>query len=162
MAIQNVILAGADISVSGVSAGLILGAGQSAALDVSFAPQPGDVLQGSITIVSNASNSQLTIGLAGNGGTIAANGNNVSGPSNGAHSVSLNWIPNGSNAVGYNTYSSTTSGGPYVLLTNAPVTGTGYTDSTVQSGQRYFYVVTSVAANKTESVYSNEAVATIP
>jgi fibronectin type 3 domain-containing protein len=78
------------------------------------------------------------------------------------HTVALSWTASTSTVVGYNVYRSTTSGGPYTLLTNAPVAGTAYTDSTVQSGVTYFYVVTAVNSNGTESVYSNESTAVVP
>jgi fibronectin type 3 domain-containing protein len=37
-----------------------------------------------------------------------------------------------------------------------------FTDSAVANTTVYYYVVTAVAANGAESVYSNQAVATIP
>ena len=39
---------------------------------------------------------------------------------------------------------------------------TTYTDSTVQAGQTYFYVATSVDSNNVESAFSDETSATIP
>jgi fibronectin type 3 domain-containing protein len=39
---------------------------------------------------------------------------------------------------------------------------TTYTDSTVSSGQTYYYVATAVDDNSEESGYSNEAQAVIP
>jgi fibronectin type 3 domain-containing protein len=59
-------------------------------------------------------------------------------------------------------YRSTTSGGPYTLLTTAPTGGVTFTDNAVQAGVTYFYVVTAVDANGNESAFSNEAAATVP
>jgi len=42
------------------------------------------------------------------------------------------------------------------------VASTTYTDSTVQAGVTYFYVVTAVDSSGNESVYSNQASATVP
>ncbi len=39
---------------------------------------------------------------------------------------------------------------------------TAYTDSTVQSGTTYYYVVTAVDSSGSESNYSNQATAVIP
>ena len=64
--------------------------------------------------------------------------------------------------MGYNTYSSTISGGPYTKKTNSPVTSTTYTDSSVQGGQTYYYVVTSVDSSNVESAYSSEVTALVP
>jgi fibronectin type 3 domain-containing protein len=64
--------------------------------------------------------------------------------------------------MGYNTYSSTTLGGPYAKLTPAPNPATSYNDSTVQAGLTYYYVVTAVDSSGMESVYSNQVSAIIP
>jgi fibronectin type 3 domain-containing protein len=64
--------------------------------------------------------------------------------------------------VGYNVYQGTVSGGPYAKLTSTPVSAVQYTDTTVQSGQTYFYVVTAVDSSNDESAFSNQAVAAIP
>jgi fibronectin type 3 domain-containing protein len=40
--------------------------------------------------------------------------------------------------------------------------GTSYTDTAVQASQTYYYVTTAVDSNNNESIYSNEARATVP
>ena len=68
-----------------------------------------------------------------------------------------------STVVGYNVYRGTVSGGPYTLqLNSSPITGTTYTDLMVTSGQSYYYVVTAVDSHGVESVYSNQAPASVP
>lgn len=79
-----------------------------------------------------------------------------------AHSVGLEWIDSASPVIGYNVYRATASGGPYTVLNSALVSQTQYQDSSVQSGQTYYYVVTAVDSNEVESMYSNQASATIP
>ncbi len=79
-----------------------------------------------------------------------------------AHSVTLNWDPSSSAVVGYYVYRGTMQGGPYTKLNTTSVAPTTYVDSTVVSGQIYFYVVTAVDSNGIESLFSNEATAAIP
>jgi len=64
--------------------------------------------------------------------------------------------------AGYNVYRGTVSGGPYSKLNSSLIAPTTYTDSTVQSGQTYFYVVAAVDASNVESAYSNTISAIIP
>lgn len=81
----------------------------------------------------------------------------------GAHTVSLSWTPSTSaNVTGYNIYRATTSGGQYTKVNSAPVVGATYTDSTVQSGQTYYYVATAVNNTSIESAHSNQAQAVVP
>jgi len=63
--------------------------------------------------------------------------------------------------VSYSAYRSTTQGGPYILVASA-MTGLSYTDTTVQSGLTYYYVVTAFDDRAQESVYSNDAKAVVP
>lgn len=84
----------------------------------------------------------------------------LTGTGNIAHSVSLNWNASTSSGVtGYKVYRATTSGGPYSLLTS--VATTSATDSSVTSGQSYYYVVTAVASG-VESSNSNQTQAVVP
>jgi fibronectin type 3 domain-containing protein len=101
-------------------------------------------------VTSNATNSPISISVSGTGTQAVA------------HSVSLSWTASTSSVIGYNVYRSTISGGPYTLITGSPNGGITYTDTAVQAGVTYFYVVTAVDANGNESAFSNEASATIP
>jgi fibronectin type 3 domain-containing protein len=76
--------------------------------------------------------------------------------------VALTWTPSASSVIGYNAYSSLQSGGPYTKMTSTPDAATSYTDSSVQAGQTYFFVVTSVDSNNVESAFSAEVSALIP
>jgi hypothetical protein len=78
------------------------------------------------------------------------------------HSVDLSWNASSSGSVvSYSAYRSTTQGGSYILVASA-ITGLSYTDTRVQSGLTYFYVVTAFDDRAQESVYSNEANAVVP
>jgi hypothetical protein len=78
------------------------------------------------------------------------------------HTISLFWNPSTSVVVGYNVYRGTQPGGPYKKLNPSPVAASAFTDSTVQSGQTYFYVVKSVDWKNLESVPSAEVSYAIP
>jgi len=150
VSISNVTLSGAGLSITGVSSGLILAAGNSAILNVTFAPSASGILNGSVTVASNANNSTVTISLVG------AAVQPVS------HSATLVLAPNSSNVAGYNVYRSSVSNGPYSKLTSPLDTSTTYIDSTVLASQTYYYVATSVDSAGNESAYSNQVSTTIP
>jgi fibronectin type 3 domain-containing protein len=97
--------------------------------------------------------------LAALGGANPAQSNLVS-----AHDVTLNWNASiSSGVIGYNVYRRVASGGPYTKVNSSVVTVTTYNDNTVQPGQTYFYVVTSIdLSDDVESAYSNEVMAPIP
>jgi hypothetical protein len=141
-------------SVSGVSSGLILAPGQSATLDATFTPAATGNLSASVTVASNATNSPAIISFLGDGAQ--------TGSPAVSHSASLTWTPSTSVVAGYDVYRSEVSGGPYSKLTATLVAGETYTDSTVQGGLTYYYVVTSVTSTGMQSAYSGEISATIP
>ena len=141
---------GQGYSVSGITFPVTVAAGQSVPFTVTFAPPAAGVSSGSISFLSNASNSPTAETLTG------------TGMAPGTHSVSLSWNPSTSSVVGYNVYRGTVSGGPYSKLNSTPQPGASFTDLTVLSGATYFYVATAVDSNSVESAYSNEAKAAIP
>ena len=77
------------------------------------------------------------------------------------HTVELTWnaLPD---AVGYNVYRGTVSGGPYAMINSSLDATTTYNDSTVVSGNTYYYVATAVNSESQESGYSNQSQAVIP
>jgi hypothetical protein len=78
------------------------------------------------------------------------------------HSVTLSWTASSSaNVTGYKVYRGAVSGGPYALVSSIGA-ATTFVDSSVQSGQTYFYVVTAVDSNNNESAYSGQASASVP
>jgi len=81
------------------------------------------------------------------------------GPS--GESVALSWSPSATNSVvSYNVYRSSASSGPFTKIGN--VSGTSFTDQSVQSGQTYFYTVTSVDSDNLESVQAAPVSVTVP
>jgi hypothetical protein len=148
--ISNVVVAGAGFNASGGVLGLILSPGQTAALTATFDPSAAGSATGTIAVTSNATNSPLVIVLSGTGLAQVA------------HSVALSWIASTSAVTGYNVYSGAVSGGPYAKVTSAPVAETDFTDSNVQAGQTYYFVVTAVNSQSQESAYSAQVSAAVP
>jgi hypothetical protein len=77
------------------------------------------------------------------------------------HSVRLNWQASSSTGVtGYRVYRSTIPSGYYALLAS-PV-GLTYTDTAVQSGATYYYVLSAINSAGQHSAYSTQVKAVIP
>lgn len=150
VSISNVTLSGAGLSIGGVSSGMILAAGSSATLNVTFAPAAAEILNGSVAITSNATDATVTIALSGTAVQPVT------------HSVTVNLVPNSSNVTGYNVYRSSVSNGPYTKLNSPLVTSTTYTDTAVVANQTYFYVGTAVDSAGNETAYSTQVSTTIP
>lgn len=149
--ISSVQISGGGFGESGVSSGLTLTPSQSASLNVTFAPTAGGNASGTVTVTSNATNSPANIGLSGSGVKAVA------------HSVNLGWDASTSQGVvGYYVYRSLASGSFSAPLNSSPVAPSQFTDSGVQSGQTYFYVVTSVDGSGVQSVFSSQVTAKIP
>ena len=137
-------------STSGVSAGTTLTPNQSATLNVIFTPTASGAASATITVASNSSTTPSI--------SVSGTGNSTTPPS-----VSLSWSASSStDVVGYNVYRGTISGGPYTKLTPSPISALLDSDSSVSSGQTYYYVVTAVDSSNNESADSNQATASIP
>ena len=104
----------------------------------------------------------LLSGCAGVSSSSKSSPQSPSSTGSSGYSVDLAWNPSNSVVIGYNLYRGTVSGGPYARLNSSVLSGTTYTDSTIQSGTTYYYVSTSINSDSEESSYSNEASATIP
>jgi Abnormal spindle-like microcephaly-assoc'd, ASPM-SPD-2-Hydin len=118
---------------------------------VAFQPQLSGPVAASLSFQSDAENSPTVQSLIGTG----------LGP--GSHSVNLAWNPSISqNVVGYNVYRSLVSGGPYAQINTSLDPNTAFSDTAVSNGAIYYYVTTAVNSNNQESVYSNQAQASIP
>jgi hypothetical protein len=150
VSIGNISITGAGFSASGLSSGLTLGPGDTANLSVTFSPSSAGKVNGAIAIAQQAFPIPLKVTVSGNG------------VDSGAHSVTLTWNASTSTVAGYRAYRATSPGGPYQSLNSAPTPQLRYTDSTVQSGATYYYVVTAVGSDSAESAYSNQASAAIP
>jgi hypothetical protein len=139
-----------EFSLTGLSFPSTIVSGQSLSFTVKFTPQTSGTSSGSFSFVSNASNSPTTETLTGTGTTALQ------------HTVSLSWSPDSLAVAGYNVYRGASSGGPYSGLNSVLDSITTYTDSSVQSGQTYYYVTTAVSTTGMESGHSNQVKAVIP
>ena len=76
--------------------------------------------------------------------------------------MDISWNQSPSTDVqGYKVYRSQISGGPYTSISGT-IPGLQFTDSSVLSGETYFYVVTSIDINGFESDPTAEVSAQIP
>jgi len=137
-----------EFALSGITFPLTIGAGQSVPFTLTFAPQMSGSTSANILFSSNASDSSLAESVSGTGAV--------------QHTVSLSWNPSSSTVVGYNVYRGGVSGGPYTRTNSSLGTLASYTDTSVQSGQTYYYVTTAVDSTGLESGYSNEVSAVLP
>lgn len=138
-----------EFALSGISLPATLAAGQSATFTVTFTPGASGAASASLSFSSNALNSPAVETMTGMGTAPVQ------------HIVDLNWTAS-ADAVGYNLYRSTTSGGVYTMINTSLDGTTAYTDSTVVSGQTYYYVATAVNASSEESGYSKPTQVAIP
>jgi hypothetical protein len=134
--------------LNGASFPLTIATGQSMSFNVAFTPQSSGTVSGALTFGSNASNSQAVESLNGTG-TVTA------------YSVNLFWNSS-ADAVGYNVYRSASTNGTYAKINPILESNTAYTDSTVVSGQTYYYAATSVNSSGQESTRSTPVQAVVP
>jgi hypothetical protein len=142
---------GQGFSLSGISFPVTVAAGKSVSYSVIFTPSAAGSSSGTLSFVSNASNSPASASLSGTGAAQSTQ-----------HSVSLSWNASSGSVAGYNVYRGTVSGGPYSKLNSSLQATTTYTDSTVLSGKTYYYVATSVGSSGAESSFSSQVVASVP
>ncbi len=139
-----------EFTISGISLPVTIAAGESVPITVDFSPNSSGAATGTLSFASNASNSPAVEALSGTG--------TASTP----HDVGLAWTASSSTVSGYDVYRGSQSGGPYSKITGSPDASTSYSDTSVQAGLTYYYVVTGINAEGTESSYSNQVTAVVP
>ena len=150
VSVRNISVSGPGFSATGLPSGSKFAPGDTANLALTFAPSSTGEVTGTITVDEEQFPTPLRIAVSGRG--VASS----------ARAVTLTWNASTSNVAGYRAYRATNPGGPYALLNSSPIPQLRYTDSTVQSGTTYYYVVTAVGADNSESDYSNQASANVP
>jgi hypothetical protein len=139
----------AAFTLGGITLPVTLAAGQSVPFTVTFTPTTSGTASANIFFFTSTSTSALE--------TASGSGANLQ------HTVDLSWNASTSTSItGYNVYRGSISGGPYSKINSALETSMNYGDSTVQSGQTYYYVTTAVDSAGAESAYSSEVQAMIP
>jgi len=99
LTVSGVTVSGTNITTSGGVSGTTIAAGQSAILEVPFAPKQAETVSGKIVVSSNAADSTVTLSV----GSV--------GVASTTYSVGLNWTPSASSGVtGYCVYWATSSG----------------------------------------------------
>jgi hypothetical protein len=138
----------AQFVLEGATFPLTIPAGQTASFNLAFTPKSSGAQSGSLSFSSNASNSHVIESLTGDGTTTQ-------------YSVVLSWNST-SGVAGYNVYRSPSATGTYAKLNPSVSANTAYTDSTVASGQTYYYAATSVNSGGQESARSSPVQASVP
>jgi hypothetical protein len=147
--VNGITLSGSGFTDSGVTLPLTLNVGQSATLNVQFAPTATGAATGNLTISSNSSTkSSDVVSLTGTGIALE---------------IALNWdAPSGTTVSGYNVYRATGSSSSFQKLNSSLNAPASYTDATIQANTTYEYYVTSVDSSGTESAPSNTATVVVP
>jgi archaellum component FlaF (FlaF/FlaG flagellin family) len=138
----------ADFAEVANTCGSSVAAGANCSIGVAFTPSTSNSETASLAIADNATGSPQKVSLSGLG----------------IHNVGLLWTPSStSGVVGYNVYRGTTSGGENSTpLNSTPISGTTFTDESVTAGSTYYYVVTAVGSDDTQSPASAESSTTVP
>jgi hypothetical protein len=140
-----------EFAIAGASLPLNIPSEGTASLKLIFSPQSPGTSAGVLALTNGGNDPVLRVPITGAGS-----------PSS-QHNATLDWDPSTSGSViGYNVYRGNRSGGPYSRINSALDTSTTANDYNVSPGQTYYYVVTAVNSDLTESAYSNEASAVIP
>src|SRR5215470_1779993 len=155
--IQSISVGNSAFSVSGFTPGVSLAPDQQLNFQVWFRPTGSGSWSSSISVAASSIASPVTLGLSG-----SASAGSLPVPSAASHSVALDWNASTSAVAGYHVYRGFAAGGPYNRVNGSLVTALGYSDSTVEGGAQYFYVVTAVESDGAESAFSNEVSADIP
>lgn len=149
--ISSAVSSSPDFTLSGASFPLTIPAWGSQGFLVTFAPQASGPVSATLSFMDVSGTALAVESL-----------NGVGAASNG-HSVDLSWNASTSrDVIGYNIYRGTKSGGPYRKINSVLDAATVYTDTSIRNGTTYYYVTTAVDSNNEESVYSNEAPASVP
>jgi hypothetical protein len=151
--VNSATVSGSAFTLSGGNFPLTLNPSQSTTVSVQFDPTSAGAATGTLTVASNSSSGPTAV--------VSLSGTGVSS----SYEVNLSWDAPSSSpdpVAGYNVFRSPSGASSYQQLNSSVLTGTTYTDSTVQAGQSYDYIVESVDASGVESAPSNMASAVIP
>ena len=149
--ISKVTVSGTGFVLGSSAANVILDPSQTESYTVNFDPNATGSVSGTLTITSNAATSPLNIALSGTGVAATAQ-----------QTVALTWDRSTSSVTGYFVYRGSKPSGPFTQLNSSPDSSPSYSDSTVSSGQVYYYYVTAVNSSNIQSADSNEISVTIP
>jgi hypothetical protein len=158
LTINSAALSNPAFSTAGLSSGVSLAPGQSLEFKLAFRPTGNGSVSGTLSIGSSSLASPVKLAISGAGASATTS---TPSPVSG-HSVSLVWSPSTSSVVGYHVYRGTLPGGPYSRVTPNTIGGPDFSDTTIASAGRYYYVVTALNSAGEESAFSNEAAVDFP
>ena len=141
-------VSGTGFSVTGATFPVTLNPGQAMTVEVGFDPASDATFSGQLSFGSNASTPTVTLSGVGT-----------------APLVGLSWTAPSSPSdpiVGYNVYRALSGTTSFQRLNASTDAQTAYTDSSVQSGTSYDYMVKSVDSGGNESAPSNTTTVAIP
>ena len=138
---------GGDFSSSDAGA-VSLAPGQEISLGVNFTPKGGGRQTGSLRIRNASGGSLLEIPLVANGASTSQS------------TVKLNWEASPVSVAGYAIYRAADPTGPYTRISSVP--SAEFIDTGLAAGHTYYYVVTALNPDDTESEYSEPISATVP
>jgi len=151
IAVTAATVQGTGFSISGATFPLTLTGGQTATIEVTFDPTSAGATTGLLTILSTSLTSgAAVINLSGTGEL---------------EEVNLTWdapISSPDSVAGYNVYRAPSGSTSYQLLSSVSSSELAYTDSDIEAGQTYDYIVESVDASGVASAPSNMASVTLP
>jgi hypothetical protein len=139
----------AAFTLGGLNLPLTIASGQSIPFTITFSPTATGTASAKVSFFTSTSTSASET-VSGSGATIQ-------------HTVDLSWNASTSTSiVGYNVYRASSAGGTYTKINSSVNPSMSFSDSTVQSGQTYYYVTTAVNSSGVESSYSNQVQAAVP
>jgi hypothetical protein len=98
------------------------------------------------------------IGITSASKTSSANTSEPAG-----HFVTLTWVPpTSADVAAYNVYRSKSAIGPFLRTATVAAANHEYVDKSVETGDTYYYVLTSVSLEGMESADSTSAIAPVP
>jgi fibronectin type 3 domain-containing protein len=125
-----------------------LAPGQEISLGVNFTPKNSGRQASSLRISNANGGALLEIPLVANGASTSQS------------TVKLNWEDSPVSVAGYAIYRAADPTGPYMRI--SAVQSAEYIDTGLAAGHTYYYVVTAVNPDDTESEYSEPISATVP
>lgn len=137
-----------QFAIGGATFPMTISAGQSVQVNLVFSPTKSGGASGTLTLASNASNSQTAESLTGTGVVPT-------------YSVNLSWNASSSSVAGYNVYRGTAVGS-YSKINSTLDPGAAFTDNAVASGATYYYAATAVNSSGQESSYSSPLQVAVP
>ena len=156
--LDSVSAVSSPFSIVGLTPGVSLAPDQRLDFQVWFRPTSPGTSAATITLAATGLGTPLKLAVSGRA---SESSGEPADTGTAAHAVQLAWDASSGSVAGYHIYRGATSGGPYNRINAHAISALTYKDAEIRSG-RYYYVVTAVTSDDTESAYSNEVAVEIP